>query len=158
MKARIALFVCIAALTLGVALESFAQQPGGAPPPPPPFFGGRMAQDLGLSDAQQAQIKSVLDAERATIDPLMKQLGDLHQQMEALTADGSFDEAKVRDLATQQAQVQANLTVEHERIKSKIYNLLTADQRTKLQQFHANHQGHPGHGGRMPPPPPGGNQ
>ena len=155
MKKKIAISVSIAALVAGVFVFAAAQgrQQGGPPPPPPPPNLDRMAKDLGLSDAQKAQLKTILDAERAAMESSRPKFDDLHKQIEAATANGQFDEATVRGLANQQAQLMADQMVEHERAKSKIYNVLTPDQRTKAEALHQR-QGPGGFGRPGPPPPP----
>jgi Spy/CpxP family protein refolding chaperone len=155
MKIRIAISVSIVAV-LAVVLIATAQSrtascqapqrpAGGPPPPPPPLMNEHLARELNLSDEQNAQVKAVFDAEHATVEGLMKKLDDLREQLRAATANGQFDEAQVRSLANQQGQTQADLIVEHERTKAKIYSLLTAEQRSKLEQLHE----------RMKPPFPG---
>lgn len=97
-----------------------------------------LVKKLQLTDAQQTQIKSIWQAKKPTIQPLLQQLAGGRQEMLALTANGSFDEAKVRTLANQQAQTLAQLTVEKERLISQVYNqVLTPDQRTKFDQMRA---------------------
>jgi Spy/CpxP family protein refolding chaperone len=145
MKIRIAISVSIVAV-LAVVLIATAQsrtascqapqRPAGGPPPPPPLMNEHLARELNLSDEQNAQVKAVFDAEHATVEGLMKKLDDLREQLRAATANGQFDEAQVRSLANQQGQTQADLIVEHERTKAKIYSLLTAEQRSKLEQLH----------------------
>ena len=155
MKIRIAISVSIVAV-LAVVLIATAQSrtascqapqrpAGGPPPPPPPLMNEHLARELNLSDEQNAQVKAVFDAEHSTVEGLMKKLDDLREQLRAATANGQFDEAQVRTLANQQGQTQADLIVEHERTKAKIYGLLTAEQRSKLEQLHE----------RMKPPFPG---
>ena len=100
-------------------------------------FGERMAAELGLSDQQKTQIKTILQNEKTKVQPLRDQLRTEHQQMAALTKGGAFDETQVRNLANQEAQTQANLIVERERVKSEIYQVLTPDQRTKADQMQA---------------------
>ena len=171
MKTRIAVLIGIVALVAaGVVLAAGQSGQEGPRPmrreggPPPPPFGvpdvAHLTQALGLTDAQATELKPFLDTERATIDGLMKKLGDTHQQLEEATKDGHFDEAQVRTLAAQQVQAHIDLIVEQERVKAKIYNTLTPEQRTKAEQMH-RHGPHPGGpGGRrgggpgMPPPPP----
>ena len=59
------------------------------------------------------------------------------------------------------AQAQADLMVEHERMKAKIYNTLTPEQRARMEELHRRggpHDGRPGPpNGPPPPPPPPGN-
>jgi Spy/CpxP family protein refolding chaperone len=169
-KHRIGILIGIVALLIGgvvfVAAQG-GQQPGqhqrreGMPPPPPPPFGvpdvEHLTQAFGLTEAQVTELKPFLDSERATVDGLQKQLGDTHRQIEVATRDGHFDEAQVRALASQQAQVQTDLIVEQERVKAKIYNAMTPEQRTKMEQMHRHGPppgGPSGPGGPPPPPPP----
>ncbi|HEX7287176.1 MAG TPA: Spy/CpxP family protein refolding chaperone [Candidatus Angelobacter sp.] len=92
----------------------------------------RMTKALNLTDAQQAQIKSIMQAERAKIQPLMQQL---HQNEQAQNAavTGTFDEAKTQSFAAGQAQLMSSLIVEKQRAKSQIYAVLTPEQQQKAQ-------------------------
>jgi protein CpxP len=107
-------------------------------------FGAHMlgfyADYLDLTDAQQAQMKDILAKEKPTIRPLMQQLGQGHQQMRQLEQAGTFDEAKVRALATQQSQTVTELMVQKARIKSELIALLTPDQKDKMAKFEARRQ------------------
>jgi Spy/CpxP family protein refolding chaperone len=165
-KTRIAILIGTLVLIAGGVVLASAQgmqDPGpsrrnGMPPPPPPMGVPdieRLSQTLGLTDAQTTELKPFLDTEHVTIEALRKTLDDAHQQLETATANGQFDEAQVRKLAGQQAQAMTDLIVEQERVKAKIYNVLTPDQRAKAAQFHRHGPGGPrGPGGPMPPPPP----
>jgi periplasmic protein CpxP/Spy len=108
-----------------------------------------------LTDQQKTQIKQILENEKPKVQPLRDQLRNEHQQMAALTKDGAFDEAQVRNIANQQAQTQANLIVERQRVKSEIYQLLTPDQRTKADQMKAQlgQRMHRGFRGQQAQPP-----
>lgn len=108
-----------------------------------------MARELNLTDAQQAQVKTILEAARAAEEPLMKKMEEAHKQLEAATANGQFDETQIRAIASQQAQVMVDSIVEHERTKSKIYSILTAEQRAKADELHKRGGPH----GRSGPPP-----
>ncbi len=114
-----------------------------------------MARALGLTDDQKTQIKGIMEAGRPAEEVRDQKREELHKQLEAATANGQFDEAKVRELANQQAQLMADSIVDHERMKAKVYSLLSADQRTKADEMHKRMGGermrHPG----PPPPPPG---
>lgn len=184
MKTRIIAGIGVALLIIGGVIFAAAQngpaegqrpgQPRGERPPPPPPFGvpdvEHLTRDLGLTDAQAAELKPFLDNQRGVIDALMQKLDEAHRQIETASAEGKFDEAQIRALAGQQAQTMTDLIVEQQRTKSKIYNVLTVEQRAKLQQFHKRggpHERGPGGpegphgrgpggpGGPPPPPPPG---
>jgi Spy/CpxP family protein refolding chaperone len=166
MKTRIALLIGVVALIIGgvvlVAAQG-GQEPGqrpprreGMPPPPPPFGVPdieHLAQAFNLTESQVADLKPFLDSERAAVDALQRKVGESHHQIEVATKDGHFDEAQVRALAAQHAQAQADLIVEQQRVKAKIYNVLTPEQRAKMEQMHR--QG-PGPGGPRGPHGPGG--
>lgn len=101
------------------------------------FFGGRMFRHLDLSDAQRDQIKQIFVKEKPAMEPLFKQEMQTHEQMRQLIQSGSFDEAKAQAIATQGAQVHAQLEVQHARVASEAYQVLTAEQKAKLAQFMA---------------------
>jgi Spy/CpxP family protein refolding chaperone len=111
------------------------------------MFGQRMAQQLGLSDAQQQQIKTIMQAEKPKIQPLMQELKQERQQMNSLTESGNFDEAAVRAAASKQAQTETDLAVERARVKSQIFAVLTPDQRTKAQEMEKSFEGRRGRWG-----------
>jgi protein CpxP len=101
---------------------------------------GFYADYLDLTDAQKAQMKDIMAKEKPTIKPLMQQLADSHRQMRQLETAGTFDEAKVRALATQQSQTMTELTVQRARIKSELMQVLTPDQKDKMAKFEARRQ------------------
>jgi Spy/CpxP family protein refolding chaperone len=98
-----------------------------------------LAKQLNLTDAQKAQIKAMMQSQRATLRPLMQQLMQNRQAMLTATASGAFDQAKVLALANQRAQIEAQLTVQKASIRSQIYNqVLTPDQKAKADQMRQN--------------------
>jgi len=107
-------------------------------------FGGpggdfrHMLKQLDLTSDQHSQVKAIFEKEKPTLQPLMQQMRQNRSAMSALEASGPFDEAKVTALATQNSQTMIQLQVEHERIKSEIMQILTADQKAKLTQIQAN--------------------
>jgi protein CpxP len=103
---------------------------------------GFYSEKLDLSSSQQDQIKAIWAKEKPTLEPLMQQMHQNHAAMNALQANGSFDEAKTRALATQNAQTMIEMQVQHARIKSEMMQVLTADQKTKFAQLEAQHEGH----------------
>jgi Spy/CpxP family protein refolding chaperone len=99
------------------------------------FGFGRMAEKLNLSEEQKAQIKQITETEKARVEPIFAALRENHQKLEDLTADGSFDEAKVQALAAEQGTLSAQLIVEKERTKSQIFQILTLEQREQAKQL-----------------------
>ena len=131
------LLAMLAMLVSGIAVAQSAMHHGG--------FGaqhhmlGFLTKQLDLTEAQQAQVKDIFSKEKPTMAPLMMQNGKIHQQLMQEAISGTFDQAKVQALAAQQGQIAAAMAVEHARIASQIYNILTPDQRTKAQQLLQQH-------------------
>src|SRR5688500_15672355 len=110
-----------------------------------------MSRALNLTAEQKQQAKAIMDSVESTASGIHARLDDVHKQLAAATANGQFDEAQVRALANQQAQLEADMTVEHFRAISKVFSILTPEQRAKAEEFHkqmGSHKRHPG-------PPPG---
>jgi protein CpxP len=161
MKNRILVIAGIAALIIGATVFAVAhgyqekgeRMRGGGPQD----MVEHISRELNLTDAQKEQVKTILEAQSAVEEERHTKLDDIRKQIDAATANGQFDEAQVRTLANQQAQLQADEIVDHARMHSKLYSLLTAEQRTKADQMMKRHGG-PGHGPGHhgpPPPPPG---
>ena len=160
MRNRILVISCMAALVIGAAFLALGHGFQG------PGMHDRgegshadmlehMSRELNLTDAQKQQVKAVMDSVVPTAEGLHAKLEDVHKQIATATANGQFDEAQVRGLATQQAQLEADLMVEHLRAMSKVYSILTPDQRTKAEAMHKHMESHERHPGMPPPPPPG---
>ena len=162
MKKRIAILFSIAVMLTAGVIFAMAQsgpgnvrgpglqgaQPPPLPPPPPPFMLprlDRMARDLNLTQAQLSELKAFFDAERSILESMMKKLDGQRRQLDETTANGQFDEAQVRAMATQQAQTLAELIVAHKRAEARIYSVLTPEQRARFQELRQR---------RGPPPPP----
>jgi periplasmic protein CpxP/Spy len=96
---------------------------------------GMMTDYLDLTDAQQAQVKQIFASEKPTMMPLVQQMHQTRQQLRQLEQSNTFDEAKVRALASQQSQTMAELTVEKAKVANQIFNLLTPEQKAKAQKF-----------------------
>ena len=143
MKAKLMGAIVILALTVcGGATMSYAQGPGGGA-----GWGGmhehgpmgHMFADLNLTDAQQQQMKSIMEANKTNMHGLMQQMAQNHLAMMQATSNGAYDQAKIQALAGQQAQIQAQMTVQHQALEHQIYTqVLTPEQRTQLDQKHAN--------------------
>lgn len=162
MKKRIIVIASIAVLVIGATIFAVAQGPGmqkmqgmhGHGRGDGPSHGDmleHMARELNLTDAQKQQVKTIMESVESSADGIHAKLEEVHKQLEAATANGQFDEGQVRTLANQQAQLEADMLVEHLRAKSKVYSILTAEQRVKAEEMHKR-MGPPRRPG--PPPPP----
>jgi periplasmic protein CpxP/Spy len=163
MKKRIIVIASIAALVIGATIFAVAQGPEamksmhGYGPHGHGDMLEHMARELNLTDAQKQQVKAIMESAESSAQGIHAKLEETHKQLEAATANGQFDEAQVRTLANQQAQLEADMMVEHLRAKSKVFGILTAEQRVKAEEMHQRMGPHrrpgPPDGPRQPPPP-----
>jgi periplasmic protein CpxP/Spy len=139
----------IAALAVLMGSTIARSQTADAAPAPPMhehmagMGGGHMmgffAKKLNLTDEQKAQMKAVMQKEHPAMKPLFQQQHQIDQQLRQYV-EGPYDEAKVRTLATQKAQLEVELTVAQTRVHNELYQLLTPDQQTQLKQMKADHE------------------
>jgi Spy/CpxP family protein refolding chaperone len=132
---------------LGHGFRGYGQGKGERRHGPGPEMVDHMAKELGLNADQTTQIKALFEGARAGEEARHAKLDELRTQLEAATANGQFDETKVREIANQQAQLMADQMVEHERMKAKAYSILTPEQRAKADEMHKRggpHERRPG--------------
>lgn len=158
---RFRLLIAALAVLLGSAIAR--SQTTSDTPPPQPVHGhqfarggpgpmGFFAKQLNLTDDQKTQMKAILQKEHPGMKPLMQQQHQIDQQLREY-GEGNFDAAKVQALATQKAQVQAQLTVAETRIHNEMYQVLTSDQQSQLKQLEANREARmQQHMNQAPPP------
>jgi len=132
----------LAVVLCAAVMISYAQQTDSTDPKPG-WAGhhhgdhmGYMAKALNLTDAQKAQVKSIMQANRTSMGPLMQQMEQNRLAMLTATSGGAFDQAKVTALASQQAQLRAQMTVMKESIQHQVYTqVLTPEQRATGDQM-----------------------
>jgi Spy/CpxP family protein refolding chaperone len=143
-KITVALLV-VSILTVGLVGLVFAQKRGGegfgGRGGFPPFLFNKIANELELSDEQKAQIKQILESSKERIAPLMLAMKEGHQTAKTLGTNGTFDEAAVNALATQQSQTMKQLIIEKEKTKAQVFAVLNESQRTKAQEIMKNFEG-----------------
>ena len=108
-----------------------------------------VTKELGLTAEQQTQVKTLFEGMHSAEEARHTKRDELRKQLNEATKDGQFDETRVRAIANEQAALMADSLVEHERMKSKIYAILTPEQRTKAEELHK--RGGPGGGRRHGP-------
>ena len=143
---RFRFLVAALAVMLGAAIAKSQTADAAAPPPMHGHeFGmeghkmGFFAKYLNLTDDQRAQMKAVMHKEHSTMKPLMQQVHQMDQQLKQYV-EGTYDEAKVQALVSQQAQTLVQVKVQETRIHNELYQLLTPDQQAKMKEFEANHE------------------
>jgi|SRR5215467_7853608 len=108
------------------------------------MFSGHMmhffSDYLDLTDAQQAQVKQILDREKPNMKPMFQQMMQSHKDMQSVVQAATFDEAKARTVATAQAQNMIEMEVQKARVESELYQVLTPDQKTKMNEYMAKRE------------------
>jgi Spy/CpxP family protein refolding chaperone len=147
---RFRLLIAALALLMGTAMAQ-SQTATDAPAPKPIHAHGDwgmgrghmgfFAKSLNLTDDQKAQMKTIMQKEHASMKPLMQQMKQTHEALRQYE-QGTFDEAKVRVLAAQQAQAHIEMTVAQTRIHNEMFQLLTPEQQTQLKAMQARHEAH----------------
>jgi protein CpxP len=101
---------------------------------------GMFLHQLNLTDDQKAQIKQIFKSEKTNMKPLMQSEFTAHDQMLHLIANDKFDQAAVTKLAAQESQVHMQLEVEHAKIASQVYQLLSSEQKSKVADLITQHE------------------
>jgi len=127
-----------------------------------------MAKALDLTDAQKAQVKSLHEAQRTTMEPIHQQLMAAHKAIEDASSNGNFDEAAIRAIISKNQEAFTQAIVAEAKLRSDFYKILTPEQQVKLKTLHQNMQEHmkdhmgrhhkDGANGEQAAPPPPSNQ
>jgi periplasmic protein CpxP/Spy len=101
---------------------------------------GFVLHQLNLTDDQKTQVKQIFQNEKPNLKPLMQQEFQAHQQMIQLVTSGNFDPAKAAAIASQASETHVQLEVEHAKIGSQIYQLLSSEQKAKVADMISRQQ------------------
>lgn len=100
-------------------------------------FGGpgmMMLHGLDLTEAQRTQVKTLMDAQRQAFADKAKAMHDARVELAKLAMSDAYNARKAGDLATSLAQKESDLAKLMAEQGNKVYQILTPEQRTKLQQ------------------------
>ena len=110
---------------------------------------GMMFRLVDLTSEQKDQIKKLHNTENEAAKSIHDQLKTIHEQLQAATKDGAFNESVVRSLLARTQQPELELEVLHIKTRTAIFNVLTPAQKTRFTELRAkiekNYDG--------PPPP-----
>jgi Spy/CpxP family protein refolding chaperone len=100
----------------------------------------RLAEALGLSDEQLAEIQTILDTARPELETFGDQLAAGREAYREAHPDPTvFDESAFRTHAAEQVQIQIELMVVAQRAKASALAVLTPEQLTQLEEMRGNH-------------------
>src|ERR1051325_6044359 len=90
---------------------------------------------LDLTDAQKAQLKQIHENSRQTLAPVVEQIRAKRQEIRQASEGGTVNEALVAQKLAEIAPLEAKLIAERARVHQESLNVLTADQKAKLDQM-----------------------
>lgn len=109
----------------------------------------KMADKLGLSDAQKAQAKTIFQGNKDVVRPLFTSMHTEQQNLQALIHADTIDEAAIRAETAKIADIEADLNVNRAKVEAQFHAILTPAQLATLKTLP---QEHPRKGCGPPPP------
>jgi Spy/CpxP family protein refolding chaperone len=95
----------------------------------------RLMHQVDLTDAQQSEIKAIIETSRTDTENVRKQLLDSRKAMRNLVTGSDYNIEKVRELADQQATLRAELTVARIDTMHRTLQVLTDEQQAKVAKL-----------------------
>jgi Spy/CpxP family protein refolding chaperone len=95
-----------------------------------------MAQQLELTDAQQAQIREILKGHADEIEAHVKSAMDARRALHDAILVAPTDETAIRQRAQDLGNVHADGALLFARVRSEVWPLLTAEQQVKVAGLH----------------------
>lgn len=96
--------------------------------------GGFGFRGIELTDDQKTRLQALRQSFGERTRPLREQLRAKHQELRAAQEGGSFNEAFATQKLTEAAAIQAKLMGEEFRLRQESLAVLTAEQRTQMEQ------------------------
>ena len=106
--------------------------------------GGGLFSRLNLTDDQKAKMKTIRETFATNNKPLMEQLRAKRQELRQANEGGTFNEALATQKLTEMAGLQAKLMGERFKLDQEMQSVLTAEQKTQLDQLKAQFKDHRG--------------
>src|SRR5579862_3866890 len=117
---------------------AFSGRRGGPPMgmmgPGPMGFLGPILPRLNLTDAQKAQVKTIMESHAADFKTLRTQGAPAHQALEQAMLTDPVDDNAVTAASAQVAAVDAQEAVLAAHVRSEIFQILSDDQKTQVKQ------------------------
>ena len=97
-------------------------------------MGGMMFRGLNLTEDQKARMKQISQSFRERTQSLRQELKAKRQELHQANAGGTFNEALATQKLQESAGLQAKLMGEQFKLRQEMLSVLTADQKTQLEQ------------------------
>ena len=107
-------------------------------------MGGRMFRGIDLTEEQQTRLQQIHQSFGERTKSLREQLREKHREVREANSGNTFNEALAAQKLTEAASLQAKLMGEEFRLRQESLSVLTAEQRTQLEQRRAQFEGRRG--------------
>ena len=98
---------------------------------------GGMFRGIELTEDQKTRMKQISDSFRERTQSLHQQLRAKHQELRQASEGGTFNEALATQKLTEAAGLRAKLMGEQFKMRQEMQSVLTAEQKTQLEQKRA---------------------
>ncbi len=133
-------FMTVAGLAMSLTLFASGQMPAGQPAPQqPPDQVDQLAQMIGLTEEQTAEIRAAIDEISPKIEALQTEAQEVQQELEEISG-ADFDEAKIRETATKLGELTGKITAESVILQSMVDGIFTDEQRQRLEDLERQQQ------------------
>src|SRR6266850_4252163 len=96
---------------------------------------------LGLTEAQRDQVFKIFHEQAPAVHEQMKQVRRTREELRTLATADRFDEGRARQLADTQAKALAALAVMRAQTMARVREILTPEQRQRMDQAPERRQG-----------------
>src|SRR5207237_8613272 len=100
---------------------------------------------LDLARQHRQRVKTMLANEKTSAEPLMQQLRDAHQQLQAASDAGTLTQEQALSIIDAHKDAFAQLLVAKAKTHQQIMGVLTPAQQDKLKKMQARHAQHMQH-------------
>ena len=97
-------------------------------------MGGGGFRNLNLTDDQKARMKQIRESFGERTKSLREQLRAKHRELRQAQQGGTFNEALATQVLSQEAALKAKMMGEQFKLRQEMLAVLTAEQRTQLEQ------------------------
>jgi protein CpxP len=97
----------------------------------------RIERRLSITQGQREQVKAILKQEQPHLQQLRQVLLNEHSEIAAASQGGDFNAAAVQAVASKYASANADALVEHARLRSELFAVLTPQQQQRLLRLRA---------------------
>jgi Spy/CpxP family protein refolding chaperone len=105
----------------------------------------RMSAKLGLSETQKTQVQALMQNHRNTMKPLRDEKRALRQEMKNLDPAATDYAEKLAGVANRKGALESQITLAKGNKRQQMAQILTPEQRAKMQEMRAKHKGMRGH-------------